>query len=160
MREAAADAGDARVGAVESPLAPAWEERIGATGATARGTDEPPIPHVVAWNLTRRCNLACAHCYISAGAWHAGAEELPTGRCLAIVDQLLEVNPALLLILSGGEPLVRTDLETIAAHAARGGATVVVGSNGTGLTDDRIASLQEAGVQGVALSVDSLDPRY
>ncbi|MCK5483853.1 MAG: radical SAM protein, partial [Gemmatimonadetes bacterium] len=121
---------------------------------------QTPIPHVVAWNLTRRCNLACAHCYIAAGGWHTDADELPTGECLRILDEILAVNQGLLLILSGGEPLLREDLEIIAAHASGGGATVVVGTNGTGLTEGRIASLMEAGVSGVAVSVDSLNPRY
>src|SRR5213594_3627145 len=112
------------------------------------------VPHVVAWNLTRRCNLACAHCYIAAGPTESSAGELPTGDCLRIVDQILEVNPAPLLILSGGEPLLRDDLETIARHAAARGATVVVGTNGTRLTPERIATLQDAGVRGVAVSVD------
>jgi len=118
------------------------------------------VPHVVAWNLTRRCNLACAHCYISAGSWHEGKGELDTAECLAVLDQILEVNPSPMLILSGGEPLLRDDLETIARHGAAGGATVVVGTNGTRLTDARIRSLMDAGVQGVAVSIDSLDPRY
>jgi AdoMet-dependent heme synthase len=65
-----------------------------------------------------------------------------------------------MFILSGGEPLLRDDLEAIAAHATAGGATVVVGTNGTRLTGARIASLQGAGVRGVAVSVDSLDERY
>jgi radical SAM protein with 4Fe4S-binding SPASM domain len=119
-----------------------------------------PIPHVVAWNITQRCNLACAHCYISAGSWHSAAGELPTEDCLRIVDEILAANPSPMLILSGGEPLVRDDLETIAARASSGGATVVVGTNGIGLTDDRIESLKAAGVQGVAVSVDSLNPTY
>ena len=118
------------------------------------------VPHVVAWNITRRCNLACAHCYISAGSWHSAAGELPTDECLRIVDEVLAANPSPMLILSGGEPLVRDDLETIAARASAGGATVVVGTNGTGLTDERIASLKAAGVQGVAISIDSLNPVY
>jgi AdoMet-dependent heme synthase len=117
-------------------------------------------PHVVAWNLTRRCNLACAHCYISAGSWHAARDELPTARCHEILDQVLEVNPSPMLILTGGEPLLRDDLEELARHASEGGATVVVGTNGTRLTDQRIESLMEAGVSGVALSVDSLRPTY
>lgn len=121
---------------------------------------ETCLPHVVAWNLTRRCNLNCAHCYISAGPWETAERELNTTACLGIVDQLLEVNPSPMLILSGGEPLARTDLETIASHAARRGATVVVGTNGTLLTEERIASLKEAGVSGVAVSVDSLRPTY
>jgi len=138
--------------------------RSAAAGGSESLSGEPAagaeIPHVVAWNLTRRCNLACAHCYISAGSWHAEAEELDTASCRRIIDQILEVSPAPLLILSGGEPLVRPDLEAIARHATAGGGTVVVGTNGTGLTADRIESLMDAGVRGVALSVDSLDPRY
>jgi len=118
------------------------------------------VPHVVAWNLTRRCNLECAHCYISAGPRESATMELDTGACLGIVDQVLAVNPAPLLILSGGEPLLREDLLEIARHASGQGATVVVGTNGTLLTDERIAALQAAGVRGVAVSVDSLRASY
>ena len=96
------------------------------------GTDQTRfVPHVVAWNLTQRCNLACAHCYISAGSWHSAAGELSTAECRRIADEILELNDAPLFILSGGEPLLRDDLEEIAAHASRRGATVVVGTNGT-----------------------------
>jgi radical SAM protein with 4Fe4S-binding SPASM domain len=112
---------------------------------------------VVAWNLTRRCNLECAHCYISAGPHESATGELRTAECLHIAEQILEVNPAPLFILSGGEPLLRDDLETIASFASTRGATVVVGTNGTLLTDARIGSLMAAGVTGVAVSVDSLD---
>src|SRR5437773_5539014 len=118
------------------------------------------VPHVVAWNLTRRCNLECAHCYIAAGPRETAAGELDTAECRRIADEILAVNPAPLLILSGGEPLLRPDLEDLAAHAAARGATVVVGTNGTLLTDQRIAALKAAGVQGVAVSVDSLRPTY
>ncbi|HEV2750449.1 MAG TPA: radical SAM protein [Gemmatimonadales bacterium] len=118
------------------------------------------VPHVVAWNLTKRCNLECAHCYIAAGPHETAAGELDTAACLAIVDQLLAVNPTPMLILSGGEPLLRHDLTEIAHYASANGATVVVGTNGTLLTDERIAALQAAGVRGVAVSVDSLRPSY
>jgi len=118
------------------------------------------VPHVVAWNLTRRCNLECAHCYISAGPRESATSELETGECLRIVDELLAVNPAPMLILSGGEPLLRHDLTQIAAYASQRGATVVVGTNGTLLTDGRIAALKSAGVTGVAVSIDSLRPSY
>src|SRR5438094_8256183 len=86
--------------------------------------------------------------------------ELDTATCLDIVDQLLGVNPAPMLILSGGEPLMREDLTQIARYAAAKGATVVVGTNGTLLTDERIGALKHAGVRGVAVSVDSLRPSY
>jgi len=118
------------------------------------------VPHVVAWNLTKRCNLECAHCYIAAGPHESAAGELDTATCLDIVDQLLAVNPAPMLILSGGEPLLRGDLGEIAQYASAKGATVVVGTNGTLLTDERIAGLKNAGVSGVAVSVDSLRPSY
>ncbi len=146
-------------GPVRARHAPAWDDAPGWLGPS-RPSGSVPLPHVVAWNVTRRCNLACSHCYISAGSWETGSEELETDACRRIVDEILAVNESPLLILSGGEPLVREDLEDIARHAADGGATVVVGTNGTGLTGRRIDSLVEAGVQGVALSIDSLRPRY
>ncbi len=122
--------------------------------------DNSYVPHVVAWNLTRRCNLACAHCYIAAGPTESATGELPTADCLRIVDELLSVNPSPMLILSGGEPLLREDLEEIARYASSRGATVVVGTNGTGLTATRIAALKASGVRGVAVSIDSLRPSY
>jgi AdoMet-dependent heme synthase len=118
------------------------------------------VPHVVAWNLTRRCNLECAHCYISAGPSESASGEMRTAECRRVLDEILAVNRAPLVILSGGEPLLRDDLEELAAHATAAGATVVVGTNGTLLTDARIARLQAAGVRGVAVSVDSLRPSY
>ncbi len=118
------------------------------------------VPHVVAWNLTRRCNLECAHCYISAGPHENATSELETAEALRIVDELVAVSPAPLIILSGGEPLLRHDLTQIAAYATERGATVVVGTNGTSLTDERIAELKGAGVRGVAVSIDSLRPSY
>jgi len=118
------------------------------------------IPHVVAWNLTRRCNLECAHCYIAAGPRESATSELATSECLRIVDELLAVNPAPMLILSGGEPLLRDDLTEIASYASSRGATVVVGTNGTLLSDERIAALKAAGVRGVAVSIDSLRATY
>ncbi|HLZ46769.1 MAG TPA: radical SAM protein [Gemmatimonadales bacterium] len=118
------------------------------------------VPHVVAWNLTRRCNLECAHCYIAAGPHETAASELETNEALRIVDELLAVNPAPMIILSGGEPLLRHDLTEIAHYASQHGATVVVGTNGTLLTDERVTALKAAGVRGVAVSIDSLRPSY
>lgn len=141
---------DASPGAADGPTAPV---------ATA-GAPVAAVPHVVAWNLTERCNLACAHCYISAGPWHGSGGELTTDEVKRISDEILAINPSPMFVLSGGEPLLRADLEAIAAHAKAGGATVVVGTNGTRLTAERIASLKAAGITGVAVSVDSLDPRY
>jgi radical SAM protein with 4Fe4S-binding SPASM domain len=124
---------------------------------TERAESEELLPHVVAWNLTKRCNLRCTHCYISAGPWETAEAELDGAECRRVVDQLLEVNPSPMLILSGGEPLVREDLPDLVGYAAGRGATVVVGTNATALTDHRVAVLKDAGVAGVAVSVDSLE---
>ncbi len=97
-------------------------------GKAAAGPPLPSpdsVPHVIAWNLTRRCNLRCVHCYLEAGPDACVTGELSTAECLRISDEILAMNPAPMFILSGGEPLLRDDLETIAAHASRGGATVV-----------------------------------
>lgn len=171
-----------RVTAVRAPY-------VSSRSAPARENDILPrngyshhLPHVVAWNLTQRCNLACAHCYISAGSWRAADNELTTAECRRITDEIFATHrlgmgndssatngadgrpggaePAPLFILSGGEPLLRDDLEEVASYAVAKGATVVVGTNGTRLTDGRIESLKDAGVTGVAVSVDSLDTDY
>ena len=128
--------------------------------APAQRAGDAYIPHIVAWNLTKRRNLACAHCYISAGSWHAQETELSTEECMRILDEILNVNSNPMLILTGGEPLLRDDLEAIAKEASSKGATVVIGTNGTGLTDARIDSLMKSGVKGVAVSIDSLSAKY
>jgi len=133
----------------------AWTARKGAIQAASSGT--AAIPHVVAWNLTKRCNLACDHCYIAAGPWQPTDGELTLDEVKRITDEILDINPGPMFVLTGGEPLLRKDLEEIADYASSRGATVVVGTNGTGLTEARIHSLRNAGVTGVAVSIDSLD---
>jgi radical SAM protein with 4Fe4S-binding SPASM domain len=145
---------------VPGPAMPAMAAPTLDDAVAERDAAQGRLPHVVAWNLTRRCNLACAHCYIAAGDWHARDDDLTTAECRRITDEILAVNPGAMFVLSGGEPLLRDDLESIAEHATDGGATVVVGTNGTLLDSDRLRSLGHAGVRGFALSVDSLDPTY
>lgn len=118
------------------------------------------LPHVVAWNLTRRCNLECSHCYISAGPEGGGEQELETTEVTRIMEEILALNSAPMFILSGGEPLLRSDLAEIARFATERGATVVVGTNGTLLDRAKLTELKAAGVKGFAISVDSLEERY
>jgi MoaA/NifB/PqqE/SkfB family radical SAM enzyme len=77
---------------------------------------KPPGP-VVIWNLIRRCNLTCKHCYsISADKDFAG--ELSTAEVFRVMDELKAFRvPA--LILSGGEPLLRPDIFEISARSKR-----------------------------------------
>lgn len=112
-------------------------------------------PRVLSWNLTQRCNLKCAHCYIRAG--EAGQAELSAQEALEVVDQAAGAGTEL-LILSGGEPLLRRDIFEIAGYASSRGIAVVLGTNGILIRENTIRRLKEAGVQGVGISVDSLDP--
>ncbi|MFQ5675990.1 MAG: radical SAM protein [bacterium] len=112
------------------------------------------VPYVISWNLTQRCNLRCKHCYIDAATAMPG--ELSTGEALRVLDEIAEVCRETILILSGGEPLLRPDLDALVARAAAVGMTVVLGTNGTLLTDDRSRALAESGLSGVGISLDSL----
>lgn len=109
---------------------------------------------MVSWNLTRRCNLRCKHCYL--GASTEGPEELSTEESLRILGEIAEVNRETVLILSGGEPLLRSDLDVLIGRAAALGMTAVLGTNGTFLTPERAGSLGRRGLKGVGISVDSL----
>lgn len=112
------------------------------------------VPHAISWNVTTRCNLRCDHCYLDASKRSAG-DDLPTEACLRIVAELAEVNRQLLLIVTGGEPLLRPDLGEIVRAAAGAGMTVVVGTNGTLLSAGEARRLKEAGAAGVGVSVDA-----
>ena len=116
--------------------------------------------HVISWNLTKKCNLRCEHCYISAGriSKAEARDELSTGECFRVIDQICEVNPEALLILTGGEPLLRKDVFEIAAYANSRGLWVVVGTNGVFVTEQLSQRMIDAGIKGVSLSLDSLDP--
>lgn len=121
-----------------------------------------PELRLVAINLTWRCNLACAHCYLDAGTQSDGARgsgrgELGCEEVCALLDQIAGHSAQAMVVLTGGEPLLRRDLEAIVEHGARLGLTMVIGSNGTALTDARVAALKRAGLAGAGISVDSLD---
>ncbi len=123
------------------------------------GVVEPPF--LVALNLTRRCNLHCAHCYLDAGVRRAGdPAELTTGEVRDLLDQIAALGDETMIVLTGGEPLLRPDLPEIAAHAAKLGLMTVVGTNGMLLTEPRVEALMAAGVAAVGISLDSLDPDH
>ncbi len=113
-------------------------------------------PYVISWNLTQKCNLRCKHCYIDASAAMPG--ELSTGEALRVLDEIAETGQEKILILTGGEPLLRPDLDTLVARAAALGMMVVLGTNGTRLTEDRALALAERGLSGVGISLESLVP--
>lgn len=118
-------------------------------------------PYLIALNLTERCNLACAHCYLDAKVLKEGAvDELGTDDLKRVLGEIAEVGPEAMVVLTGGEPMLRRDLPELARHASGLGLMVVVGTNGMLLRPDRIRELQDAGVAGIGISVDSLNPDH
>lgn len=118
-------------------------------------------PSLVALNLTRRCNLSCAHCYLDAGTRREGdRRELSTAEVAALLDRIAGLSDETMVVLTGGEPLLRSDLLELARHAAALGLSTVIGTNGTLLDAKRAADLRDAGVLAAGISLDSLDPAY
>ena len=113
----------------------------------------PPGP-VVIWNLIRRCNLTCKHCY-ALSADHDYAGELSTAEVFTVMDDLKAFGVPV-LILSGGEPLLRPDLFAIAARAKAMGFYVGLSSNGTLIDEAMAERVAAAGFDYVGISLDGL----
>jgi radical SAM protein with 4Fe4S-binding SPASM domain len=94
---------------------------------------------------------------MSAAPGAATAGELTTAECRRVMADIARVNPHVFLILTGGEPLIRSDLYELAARGREHGFTVVVGTNGVLLREKQARRLREHGVQGASLSLDSTD---
>lgn len=112
----------------------------------------------ISWNITKRCNLNCEHCYLDAD-FRGGfrSDELTTEECFRVVDQIGEVNPNAFLILTGGEPLLRPDIYDIIKYAADRKFMVVLGTNGTMINRTIAEKIKAAGTHGVGISIDSMD---
>jgi radical SAM protein with 4Fe4S-binding SPASM domain len=114
------------------------------------------VPLVLSWNVTRKCNLKCPHCYINATTQEL-KNELNTEEAKMLMDQISEVSRPL-LILSGGEPLLRKDIFELIRYGSAKGFKMGLGSNGS-LIDDRVAKeLKKAGIATVSVSLDSSIP--
>jgi heme b synthase len=116
------------------------------------------LPHtlrMVAWEVTRSCNLACGHCRASAvrGPY---AGELDTKKCLQLLDEIAAVGKPV-IILTGGEPLLRPDIYEIAAYGDRKGLRMVLATNGTLLTREVAEKLIRSGIRRVSISIDGPD---
>ncbi|MFC1937756.1 radical SAM protein [Chloroflexota bacterium] len=111
-----------------------------------------PSLGLVAWEITRRCNLSCAHCRADA-AETSYEGELTIEECFHLIDEILEVGRPI-IILTGGEPLMREDILAVARYAVSRGLRVVMGSNGTLVTGDMAARLKEVPVSRLAISID------
>ncbi|MGF7185587.1 putative heme d1 biosynthesis radical SAM protein NirJ1 [Desulfitispora alkaliphila] len=120
---------------------------------TVHGTSDGYGP-VVAWNMTRTCNLKCRHCYMnSENKQYEG--ELTHQEALKFIDDLCAFKVPVLLF-SGGEPLIREDFFHLAEHAAKHNIRPTVSTNGTLITRKVAQKLKEIGVGYVGISLDGL----
>jgi len=110
---------------------------------------------MVAWELTRSCNLACRHCRASS-EYGPYPDELSTDECLRILDDIASFSRPI-IILTGGEPLLRKDIFEIAEYGKAKGLTIVMASNGTMLNDENIKRIIASGIRRISVSLDGPD---
>ena len=127
------------------------------TGKKAKrktSTGKKHLPRLIAWETTKRCNLACVHCRASA-TQEAAPDELTTREGRKLLKNLTTVG-APIVILTGGEPLLREDIFEIAAAGTELGLPMALATNGT-LIDDNVAKqIIESGIQRCAISIDGV----
>ena len=109
---------------------------------------------IVVWNCTRRCNLKCVHCY-SDSHDRVYEDEMTTGQARVLIDQLSDYKVPVFLF-SGGEPLTRPDVMTLAALAKERGMRPVLSTNGTLINEERARELKKAGFAYVGISLDGI----
>ncbi len=111
----------------------------------------PPL-RLVAWELTKRCNLACKHC--RARAINKPIEgELSSEEAKAILEDIASFAQPI-IILTGGEPLMREDVLDLAAYGTQKGLRMVLATNGTLLTRQWVDELKKVGIKRVSVSID------
>jgi heme b synthase len=116
-----------------------------------------PHPHknqlrLVAWEVTRGCNLNCVHCR-AASERGPYPGELDTDKCFEILDQIAETGKPI-VILTGGEPLLRNDIFDLARHGTQLGLRMVMATNGTLITPEITEMMKSSGIQRVSISLD------
>jgi AdoMet-dependent heme synthase len=113
-------------------------------------------PRLIFWELTKGCNLRCIHCRASATEL-SSPSDLSTQAACDIIDQIAEVSSPI-LVLSGGEPLFRSDIFQLARYGTDKGLRVALATNGTLVTRQVAQKILDSGVKRVAISLDGADP--
>ncbi|HUH65791.1 MAG TPA: 12,18-didecarboxysiroheme deacetylase [Syntrophales bacterium] len=121
------------------------------------GTETHKRP-VVVWNMTRRCNLNCIHCY-SSSRNIAYANELTTEEGKKLISDLAAFGSPVILF-SGGEPLIREDLPELAEFATKKGMRAVISTNGTLITQDLARVIKKIGIAYVGVSLDGMEKTH
>jgi len=112
-------------------------------------------PRLIFWELTKGCNLRCIHCRASATEL-SSPSDLSTQAAKDIIDQIAVASTPI-LVLSGGEPLFRSDIFELARYGTDKGLRVALATNGTMVTKQVARLIVESGVRRVAISLDGAD---
>ena len=112
-------------------------------------------PRLIFWELTKGCNLRCIHCRATATEL-SSPSDLSTQSARDIIDEIVTVSTPI-LVLSGGEPLFRSDIFQLARYGTDKGLRVALATNGTLVTRHVARMIVDSGVQRVAISLDSVD---
>ncbi len=110
-------------------------------------------PRIISWNITLRCPLKCSHCYVDAGDTEADGV-LSSHEAFSVIDQIRTTGRPV-VVLSGGEPLLRDDVYDIARYGTEQGLRMVMGTSGYLIDHDIAGKLSDAGIRAVAISMDS-----
>ncbi len=110
---------------------------------------------VVVWNMTKRCNLKCVHCYAFAENESYRGNELSTQEGMDMIDDLASYG-APVMLFSGGEPLLREDLPVLIGHAVKRGMRAVISTNGTLITEEKARIFSEFSLSYVGVSIDGI----
>jgi putative heme d1 biosynthesis radical SAM protein NirJ2 len=114
---------------------------------------------LISWNTTKKCNLYCRHCYRDSGPEAVSPDELNTVQGKTLLEQMKQAGFKM-VILSGGEPLLRQDIFELAAYAVSIGLRPVLGSNGILIGEAMAQKIIAAGINGIAISLDSASAAY
>ena len=110
-------------------------------------------PKWIAWEITRRCNLNCVHCRSSSSLEVEDHPDFSLDEAKRVLDDISSYA-APVIVLSGGEPLLRDDVFEIASHGTGLGLRMCLATNGTLVTEEICHHIKESGIQMVSLSLD------
>jgi len=113
---------------------------------------DPASPRLVAWEVTRRCGLSCRHCRAAANKGPYPGE-LSTEKCFQVIDEIAATGSPI-VILTGGDPMLRENIYEIARYGTDKGLKMVMSPCGTLLNEENAKRLRDAGIERISISID------
>ena len=121
------------------------------------GKEKKYLPRLIAWEVTRSCVLNCVHCR-AAAKYGPYPGELDTEACFRFLDDVKSFSDPI-IILTGGEPMMRPDIYDIAKHGTKLGLRMVMAPCGLLVTEELAQKIKDSGIMRVSLSIDGLDAK-